>query len=186
LANIPENVVKKIMPQDRNWAYGKYCLDFVVGLHFEPTFEFKNLEFIQCGDEKLYLPTKKHILGEEIPMYDTSAWQFTEAADLKIAHSKNRYEVMANIVTILCKPKGEEYDQDSALERAEKLKDMPFSDAYEVFFCSKEFLISQIRQDQISLENLLAESLHPKSFKRGIQRFFRLPKVFQTLKLQRK
>lgn len=158
---IPENVVKKIRWQDRSSFYNAYLSEFVLGLHFMPKYQVRNLEFIDYG-EKLYFPRSKDVLGSVIPFAYTTAVEFAEMADLQIYSqeiAEGRYTVAANITSIMCRPKGEEYDEDTSLERAEKLKDMKMSDVWEVFFCLIELLNTQTELDHLYLRETLISRL---------------------------
>jgi hypothetical protein len=72
--------------------------------------------------------------GGVMPMADTTAEEWAESNDLRIAGS-NPAEYMHLIVAILCRPEGEKYNERVARERAEKFKKLPCKVALDVFFC---------------------------------------------------
>jgi len=158
---IPKEIVKKIKPIDRSAFYNAYLMEFVLGLHYSPTYEVKRLEYIEYG-EKLYFPEFKHVLGEEIPMGYVTALEFAETADLQIYAqdlAEGKYKVAANIASIICRPKGEPYHEATCLKRAEKMQDMKMSDVWEVFFCLIELLNTQTEHDLRHLKATLTQRL---------------------------
>lgn len=72
--------------------------------------------------------------GGVMPMADTTAEEWAESNDLRVACS-NPGEYMHLIVAILCRPEGEKYNERVARERAERFKQLPCSVALDVFFC---------------------------------------------------
>lgn len=72
--------------------------------------------------------------GGVMPMAEASAEEWAESNDLRIA-STNPMEYAHLILAILCRPKGEKYNERVARERAEKFKDLSCSIAFDVFFC---------------------------------------------------
>jgi hypothetical protein len=159
---IPKEVINKVSPIDRSAFYNSYVLEFVLGLHYKPNYVFKNPEYIEYGGEKLYFPKSKEILGNKIPMAYSSALEFSELADLQIYSQElatGIYGVAANIASIMCRPLGEAYDEDSCLKRAETMKDMKMSDCWEVFFCLIKLLNLQINHDQMYLKEVLMQRL---------------------------
>lgn len=159
---VPLKVVKKIRMADRCFLYDSFFSDIILGLNYSPLYTPKGIEFIMCDKEKLYLPKDKSILGTKVPMAYESTWNFTEQADLVI-YSKELeggvYEVLANIASIMCRPMGEEYDEDVSLKRAETLKTMNMSDAWEVFFCLIKLCDMQLQQDLMFLNQKVMQNL---------------------------
>lgn len=147
-----------ILPPNKvTWIYQEYFMNFVCGLHFFPNIEPKGIEYVQCGDEKLYLPKSTMVLGTEVPMYDETSESWADSADLQLNCDKfkgGKYEVSNMIVAIVCRPIGEEYDTKKVFERAEKLKDVTMDVVFEVFFCLIAFLLMRNQRD---LQSLLKE-----------------------------
>jgi len=125
-------------PIERTAFYNDYIFKFVYGLIVSP-FDYKaeNIKDFEFRGETYYLPDSRMILGNEKPFADVTALEFAEVADLEINSREltaGKYEVAANIVAILCRPEGEVYDEEKALIRAEKFKDLPMDIVWEVFF----------------------------------------------------
>lgn len=142
--------VDKVKPTDRISIFDEHCMSFILGLHWTPNIEVKQREYIECDGEKLYLPRSKDILGIEVPLCDETAETFAEVADLQINCEKfkgGQYEIAPNIISILCRPKGEPYDEDTCLLRAKKLGDVKMDIVWEVFFCLIGYLAMQRVQD---------------------------------------
>jgi hypothetical protein len=144
--------VSKLNSDRRTHIFNQHCLNLILGLHWTPTQTWIDKEFIELGEEKLYFPASKNVLGQNVPMAYETAITFAESADLQLNIDKfkgGQYEIAPNLVSILCRPKGEEYDEDMSLHRAEKLKDVKMDVAWQVFFCANLFLFSQEVQDQL-------------------------------------
>lgn len=151
--------VSKLNSDCRTQIFNEYCLNLMLGLHWTPNQTWESKEFIELGEEKLYFPASKQVLGQIVPMAHETAITFAESADLQLNVEKfkgGQYEITPNLVSILCRPKGEEYDEDISLYRAEKLKDIKMDVAWQVFFCSMMYLFSQEIQD---LQYLQEEAL---------------------------
>lgn len=96
-------------------------------------------------------------LGGVMPMADTTAEEWAESNDLRIA-SAHPAEYMHLIVAILCRPEGEAYNERVARERAEKFKQLPFTIALDVFFCRFARMSTMVALMGEHLELLKAEA----------------------------
>ena len=96
-------------------------------------------------------------LGGIMPMADTTAEEWAESNDLRIA-SAHPAEYMHLIVAILCRPEGEAYNERVARERAEKFKQLPFTIALDVFFCRFARMSTMVALMGEHLEQLKAEA----------------------------
>lgn len=159
LTNVEQKVINKIQSEDRLTFYQKYCLPFVIGIYsnFPTDFKPKGIKFFEFEGEKYLLPVGEKKLGIDIPMVNLSALEFTETADLQIFAKDlegGQFERANNIISILCRPAGEKYDEKICLERAEKFKNLTMDIVWEVFFCimkcsvilNQNMLISLLRQ----------------------------------------
>ena len=145
LSNVPQKVIDRVDWQSRTNIYnfkigeGISCESVVIGLlSFPFDYKVKNSESFKFKGETLLLPVTKSILGEQKPMADEQAIVFTESADLEIFANKlsgGVYERATNIISILCRPKGEEYDEEKSLKRAEDMGKLTMDVFWEVFFC---------------------------------------------------
>jgi hypothetical protein len=91
--------------------------------------------------------------GGLLPMAEETAESWAESNDLYLA-SENPYDCMALIVAILCRPKGEVYDELTARQRAEKFRELPAYIAFEVFFCKLTQLTTSVGLIGAYLERL--------------------------------
>lgn len=154
LTTIPEDVIEHIGSANRNTFYKKYCESFVFGiLHYPTDYTIENIKSFNHNGIELFLPETKEVMGQAKPFFDRSAIEFTESADLEIFSkqmSGGKFEVAANIISILCRPKikvhenGSEYlepyNEETCLQRAKELSELPMSTAFEVFFCLTQHL----------------------------------------------
>lgn len=172
LSNIPQNVINRVDWQNRTDIFHHKvdnsisCESVVIGmLSFPFDYEIQDIKQFEFDKEILLLPLTKFVLNEERPMADEDAIVFTEAADLEIFSEKlagGLYEYAPNIVSILCRPKGEKYDEEKALKRAEKMGKLTMDIFWEVFFCI-------IKQSNTLRKNILI-SLLDKELKTKRQR----------------
>ena len=110
-------------------------LQVIRPLYMLGLYEPKGIEKFEHNGVEYYLPRlTADGFGGLLPMADETAESWAESNDLHLA-SANPYEYMPLIVAILCRPKGEEYNEQSARARAEVFKQLPAYIAFEVFFC---------------------------------------------------
>jgi len=139
-SDIPENIMKKIHRQDREKVYNQYCLKTVAELLFEPK-SITPINSFKLGKEKLIAPKYYEILGQKRPMGSSQIIEFAEAADLEVFSDElegGKYEVLPNIISILYRPAGEDYDEKKSLERAKKMQHLTMDIGWSVFFYLKE------------------------------------------------
>ena len=160
LTDIPGSVMDGIMWDMRTQFYNMYCERLVIGLlygdydHIEP---IKSFRFKRGIDEPLMmetflLPREDHVLGKPVPMADAQTIEFTEVADLEIYSEQlkgGKYQVAPNIISILCRPKGEAYNEKKSLARAEMFMDLTMDIVWEVFFCIHRLSIISSQNIQI-------------------------------------
>lgn len=145
LSNAPQKVIDRVDWQNRTNIYnfkigeGISCESVVIGLlSFPFDYKIQNIESFELKEETLLLPVTRSVLKEDKPMGNEQAIVFTESADLEIFASKlsgGVYERATNIISILCRPKSEEYDEEKSLQRAESMGKLTMDIFWEVFFC---------------------------------------------------
>jgi hypothetical protein len=139
LSNIPAPVLMQIDVNTIRTVYHLYSKRFVEGVHFFPAdYKHENIASFDFQGHTYKLPTSKLVFGRETPMADLSALEFTESADLMI-HISNMsadrdFSRTANIVSILCRPEGEPYNENVCIARAEQFKELPMNVCWNVFF----------------------------------------------------
>ena len=137
LSTIPANILKQVFWHERTAYYKQILEPLVFGVKYMPVdFEPKGIKSFKWNKEELHLPSSEVILGIERPMADAQAVEFTESADLMLAASnmQNNLAYAANVVSILCRPKGEAYNERKSLKRAEGMDKLPMNIVWEVFF----------------------------------------------------
>jgi len=142
LSDIPQPTVNKCLWEFRHAVYTQYLENYVIGVMYAPCdIELKNIESFTHEGVEYFLPASRTKLGETIPMAEAETLEFTEAADLQLYSEDTeagQLTYAANIVSILARPKGEEYDEETSLERAEQFLQLPMKTVLEVFFSSIE------------------------------------------------
>lgn len=158
LSDIPSDVMERVLWDDRTATYKQMAEHFVLGMMFGDYSQIENIKEIEFNEETLLLPITDKVLNMTIPMAGEPIITFTEAADLQIYSEDmagGKFGVAANIVSILCRPEGEAYNEKVSLKRAEGLKELTMDKVWEVFFC-----ITQ--QVTISKQNTLISSLEAR------------------------
>ena len=186
--DIPGEVMSQIMWDMRTEFYKAYCEKLVLGLLYGDYSNIKNIESFEFRDvdkpliiETYILPTSDHALAnpdkseqkmESKPMANTQTIEFTEVADLEIYGEQGtggKYQVAANIISILCRPKGEVYDEKTSLRRADIFMDLTMDIVWEVFFCIHQ--LSTISSQNMLIYKLEKDLEIQKSLKRaGLKR----------------
>lgn len=165
-SDIGEGVIEGILAEERRIIYKGYLEKIVAGLIHLPE-AIDEIESFEFGGETYYLPQSKDVLGDERIGAYMSAIEFTESSDLEY-YSKGleggKYEYAANIIAVLCRPKGEKYSEDVSLERAKVFVDLPLDVVHSVFFS----LISSMQRYSLTmLTSLQAEVLGQRSPERA-------------------
>lgn len=152
LTSMSIEIIKKVTPLARISFYNKFMLKFVLGVLFFPIdLKPTDRNFFTIGNDKYFYPkTRTFQVGAitvERPFDNVVAQEFADAADLEIA-AKNlaggKFEVAANIMSILCRPLGEEYNEAASLQRVPLfLENLTMNICWEVFFYTiRSFLIA--------------------------------------------
>jgi len=161
VSNIPQKIIDRVDWNYRTEMYyfkigkGVSCESIVLGLlSFPYDYTIKKIKSFEFKGERLVLPYTKEVMGREVPMYGEQALTFSESADMELFSAKleaGKYTWAKNIVSILCRPKGEEYDEETSLRRAEKMGSLTMDIVWEVFFCYIKCLNTSNRNTLISL-----------------------------------
>jgi len=116
----------------------KYCLEYLLALSNAPkedtltsiiSFDFKGEEYI--------IPSDKKIAEMIIPLADEKAITFVESTQLMSSMFETKtigIENMALIIAILCRKDREEYNEQTALKRAEDFKELTMDIVWGIFF----------------------------------------------------
>ena len=158
LSDIPQEVIDKCDWQSRTVAYnyskdGISCKSVVFSvLHYPFDHEYQKRKYFINDGEQYYLPESAMINGEERMMANEPAITFTESSDLFLFSEQlfgGRFEVMANIISILCRPENEIYNETISLQRAEKFKLLPMDIVWDIFFLLMPYLVKSKINTQI-------------------------------------
>tara|TARA_R100001594_G_scaffold64524_1_gene98824 strand:+ start:2527 stop:3198 length:672 start_codon:yes stop_codon:yes gene_type:complete len=114
--------------------------------------EYNKIDSFTFKKKKYYLPKSKvDYFGNEIEMAEASFGEVVEAMQIQEmdkSFQENNFKVLPYQIAMLCRRKGEDYNDQIVKERAEVFKDLPMDVVWQVAF----FLI---RQKQKSLKRLL-------------------------------
>ena len=155
MSDIPKEIMRQMQANERSSLYKILCEETVIGLIHLPTkYEPQEEGGFEWKGEKLLYPASRIKMGEKIPLSEATALEFTEIADLEIFAKEmegGKYEKAANIISILCRPEGEEYDEEISLKRAETMKDIPLNVMWDVFFWLIKHINASTRASAISI-----------------------------------
>ena len=114
--------------------------------------EYNKIDSFTFKKKKYYLPKSKvDYFGNEIEMAEASFGEVVEAMQIQEmdkSFQENNFKVLPYQIAMLCRRKGEDYNDQIVKERAEVFKELPMDVVWQVAF----FLI---RQKQKSLKRLL-------------------------------
>ena len=140
LSDCPADVIEQIGYADRTAFYKEHLQKFVFGImNTVADFEPKHILKFTFEDCDYYLPEAKTVLGQVRPMYDTTALEFSESADLILTAE----------------------ELGGGVQRAERFQHLTMDIVLEVFFClsnliviSKQsitisFLMEQLKEQQL-------------------------------------
>lgn len=143
LCNVPDDVMKYTLADQRSLIYKTYLEKFVLGLVYMP-YDFipDNKGYFDHETIRYYLPfSGKGGLGTEIPGRWMDTVEFTEAADLLMTAKKLEdgiVSVVPQLIAILCRPLNEKYDEPTVLKRSEKFGQLGMDIAWKVLFFSMD------------------------------------------------
>ena len=174
LSNIPEDVMNQIQWRDREKFFkssytGSISAESVVYglLYFPYDYHVTGIKKFTFKGQTDWLPKTKRILGQFKPLAETTAIEFAESSDLEIFSKElagGKYARMANVISILCRPKVkgliQKYHEATSLKRAAQLKDLPMSIVWEVFFyaikhislSNSSMLMSLVQKELLTLK----------------------------------
>ena len=114
--------------------------------------EYNKIDSFTFKKKKYYLPKSKvDYFGNEIEMAEASFGEVVEAMQIQEmdkSFQENNFKVLPYQIAMLCRRKGEDYNDQIVKERAEVFKELPMDVVWQVAF----FLI---KQKQKSLKRLL-------------------------------
>lgn len=150
LSDIPQEIIDRTDWISRTTVYnyenkGISCKSVVFGLlHFPFDYEFTGRKTFTHEGTEYHLPASKQIGNDIRPMANETAITFTEMADLEIFSEQlqgGKFEAMANIISILCRPEKEKYNENVSLQRVESFKALPMDIVWDVFFSSIQYIL---------------------------------------------
>ena len=114
--------------------------------------DYNKIDSFTFKKKKYYLPKSKvDYFGNEVEMGEASFGEVVEAMqvqEMDKSFQENNFKVLPYQIAMLCRPKGEDYNDQKVKERAEVFKELPMDVVWQIAF----FLI---RQKQNSLKHLL-------------------------------
>jgi hypothetical protein len=171
LSDIPVDVLRTVNVNSIKTLYHTYLKTFVEGMHFSPeATQFENIGKFTYNGTEYHLPTNKEIFGQKVPLVNISALEFAESSSLMISLVKmgedKDFTQAANLISILCRPEGEPYNEDVCLQRAEQFKGLTMDICWSVFFSLITPLVILGQCAQISmLEGLIKEEKEAMNLK---------------------
>jgi hypothetical protein len=159
LAEVPVELMSQCQWYDRTVIYRQYLEKIVLECMASPNEVEQITTFTHNGTEYHLPMSAPSMSGDQIGANVTTI-EFTECADLEIYSRQlkgGKLEVMANIVSILCRPKGEKYNEQVSLIRAKEFASLPMSTVWSVFFSLVNYMNSSL-SDSLTL----AQEVHSR------------------------
>lgn len=133
MSDIPAEVIDRLFWRARTELYENHLFRFVLWLDIAPMYEPTNIGFFWHDGIKYMIPDDRQM----------TAVEFCEAADLELLGMellKNKGEVMARLMAVLCRPEGEKYDEEKIKTRIEPFKTLTLDKVWEVDFFLRGYL----------------------------------------------
>lgn len=167
LSNIPNDVIKKILPHDRNALYKQYLEWFVLRIYFSDSLRYPyHSKSFTHNNIEYHFPQEEEVLGTLIPAYKTTAVEFQEASDVLVNMAEleaGNLEAIKMIIAIYCRPKGEVYDEHTTIKRSKEFGNLTMDIAYGVFFCTIQYITTYMNTTLISqAQEVLNQNLQQK------------------------
>lgn len=104
----------------------------------------EKVKSFRIGIKRYYLPETVTIMGQDIPLKKETILTFTDASeyfrDMRL--TADDIKRLALFMAIYCRRKGEQYNEETALERQAVMMRVPMSTVWAVFFCTARRLPS--------------------------------------------
>jgi len=159
LTDIPASVIKNVHADLRSSFFDKYLRIFVLSMIYDfpvdnvgdeiQLYQPPDLDKIVIDKEEYLFPKTLRIGDQDILMGKEPIVSFTEASDIDLAIQsllEDGVKSLPLIVSIYCRKEGEEYDQDTALERQGLFLKAKMDEVWSLFFCigvhTAKFLIN--------------------------------------------
>lgn len=157
MSDIPEELLKYMQYFDRNDLYEHYCRDKIVSLIGSvPNYEPKKIESFEFSGETFVLPKSLKIFDKYLPNHSETTLTFVEGQGLFKAYAESKDKGnLKMLIAVYCRPEGEEYNEQKAIERSEQFNELPMSIAWEVFFCITELLSTSVKTINTSFQEKL-------------------------------
>jgi len=147
MSDIPNELIKYMQYHERNDLYEYYCREKIVSLVVSmPTYEPKNIESFEFEGETFLLPKSLKVFDKHIPGHSEKSLTFVEGQALFKAYAETQEKGnLRMLIAVYCRPEGEEYNEQKAIERAKQFGELPMSVAWEVFFCITKLLNTSVK-----------------------------------------
>lgn len=155
LSDIPLNIIYAIDKSELESIYLLCLKRFVLGCLNYPDYDVKGIDKFSFHGINFYLPTcDKDIAGNLMPCVNTSALELCESTDLKNASDQmngGNFYFASNVISILCRPRNEKYNENICKERAKLFADLTMDIVLEVFFCLEQLTTISSQNIQICI-----------------------------------
>ena len=146
MSDIPDELIKYMQYFERNDLYEYYCREKIISLLGTPNHKPEEIESFEFNGETFLLPKSLKVFDKYLPGHSEKSLTFVEGQGLFRAYVDTQEKGnLRMLIAIYCRPEGEEYNEQKAIERAEQFGELPMSVAWEVFFCITELLSTSTR-----------------------------------------
>lgn len=144
LSSFTRKMLLKTKPDHVEGLYYQFLHQLIFGiLNNGAGHDAKDIESFVFNGEFYYLPEPKEVLDFVIPMENITAIQFTESNDLfkLVVDHPEGYKYVGAIIATLCPKKGELFNEDVIMNRAQEFGELKMDIVFDVFFCFLSSLI---------------------------------------------
>ena len=147
LSDIPESIIELINAEQRTELFNQYLFHLAYSTVTDypniivdgvtELYEPEEIDELNFKGGTYYFPKSKNVNGQNTPMSDEPIVTFTEASSIvttwkKISESGAEYASL--VPALYLRKKGEQYSQETTLERSELFKELPMNIIWSLFF----------------------------------------------------
>lgn len=165
ISDIPNELIDYMQYYDRNDLYEYHCREKIISLLSDvPLYEPKGMESFKLNGEIYHFPKGLKIFDKYLPNHSEKSLTFVEGQAMFKAYmeSKDKGNIRM-LIAVYCRPEGEKYDEQKAIERSEQFKSLPMEVAWELFFYIYEQLNTSVKTISTYYQQILKPSSMPVS-----------------------
>jgi len=130
ITNVPREVINELDTDSLSLFYHKYCRSIHLACKFISPDSFNKVDSFFVKDVKYLFPKDRDMFGESVGMYDETALTFCESLNT----TKMGVGGIPIMMSILCRRKGEDYNQEESISRVPMFSELPMTLGWNMIF----------------------------------------------------